>query len=105
MTVGIAIQDAVHCRDCGIQIARSARACPHCGGQQIGTGTEKNRIVAALLALFLGGFGVHRFYLGRSGSGVLYLLFFWTFIPAILALIEFVRLLLMSEETFHQKYT
>ena len=35
---------------------------------------EKNRIVAAVLAFFLGSFGVHKFYLGKSGSGLIMLL-------------------------------
>ena len=41
-----------------------------------------------LLALFLGGLGAHRFYLGQTGLGILYVVFVWTFIPAIAALIE-----------------
>jgi TM2 domain-containing membrane protein YozV len=49
---------------------------------------KKDSTTAILLALFLGGFGVHHFYLGQLIAGVCYLLFFWTFIPAILALIE-----------------
>ena len=49
---------------------------------------KKSTTVAVLLALFLGGFGAHRFYLNKIISGVIYILFFWTFIPAIIALIE-----------------
>ncbi len=49
---------------------------------------RKNPTTALLLALFLGGFGAHHFYLGKIGLGVLYVLFVWTFIPAIVALIE-----------------
>jgi TM2 domain-containing membrane protein YozV len=49
---------------------------------------KKDGTVAVLLALFLGGFGAHRFYMGQVGIGVLYALFFWTFIPAFIALIE-----------------
>lgn len=51
-------------------------------------GRRKDATVAILLALFLGGFGAHHFYLGRTGLGVLYLVFFWTLIPAFVALIE-----------------
>ena len=36
----------------------------------------KNRIVAALFALFLGGIGIHKFYLGAIGWRVVYLIFF-----------------------------
>lgn len=64
----------------------------------------KSKIAAALLAFFLGGFGVHKFYLGQVGLGILYLIFCWTFIPAIIAFIEFIILLTMNDETFNQKY-
>jgi len=49
---------------------------------------RKNPTTGVLLALFLGGIGAHHFYLGSIGLGILYLLFCWTFIPAIVALIE-----------------
>ena len=64
----------------------------------------KSRVIAALLAFFLGGFGVHKFYLGQVGMGIVYLLFCWTFIPAIIAFIEFIILLLMSDIEFNRKY-
>lgn len=40
------------------------------------------------LAFLLGGLGAHRFYLGQIWQGVLYVLFCWTWVPAILALFE-----------------
>jgi TM2 domain-containing membrane protein YozV len=49
---------------------------------------RRDEIVGILLALFLGTFGVHHFYLRRTGLGVLYCVFFWTGIPAILGFIE-----------------
>lgn len=64
----------------------------------------KNRSVAILLAFFLGGFGAHKFYLGQTVWGILYLLFFWTFIPAFIALIEFFILLLTSDESFNLRF-
>ena len=51
-------------------------------------GVKKNPTTAVLLAVFLGGLGVHRFYMGDVGWGVLYLLFSWTWIPLIVALLE-----------------
>lgn len=57
-----------------------------------------------LFAFFLGAIGGHKFYLGQVGLGILYLLFFWTFIPALVAFIEFILLLIMSDEKFNQKY-
>jgi TM2 domain-containing membrane protein YozV len=49
---------------------------------------RKDATTAILLAVFLGGFGAHRFYMGQVGLGVLYLLFCWTGIPSIISLIE-----------------
>lgn len=67
-------------------------------------GSGKSKITAVLLALFLGGIGAHKFYLGSIGLGILYLLFFWTGIPLIIALIEAVVYLRMSEGEFSAKY-
>jgi TM2 domain-containing membrane protein YozV len=49
---------------------------------------RKDEAIGVLFALFLGCFGVHHFYLRRNVLGVLYLLFFWTGITAILGFIE-----------------
>jgi TM2 domain-containing membrane protein YozV len=49
---------------------------------------QKDEVIGVLLALFLGDFGAHHFYLRRNGLGILYLCFFWTGIPALLGLIE-----------------
>jgi TM2 domain-containing membrane protein YozV len=99
------------CRDCGEQLNAKAEICPKCGVRQKsqpGLGAiapnGKSRLAAALFAFFLGGFGAHKFYLGKAGMGVLYLIFCWTFIPAIVALIEFIVLLTMSDEAFSTKY-
>src|SRR3972149_4052203 len=52
------------------------------------TSVKKNPTSAVLLALFLGGLGIHKFYMGQIGLGILYLIFCWTYIPAIIAFIE-----------------
>lgn len=65
---------------------------------------DRERVPAILLALFLGGLGVHKFYLGESGMGIVYLIFCWTFIPAIVAFLEALVYLSMSEPAFDQKY-
>jgi hypothetical protein len=49
---------------------------------------QKDELLGAMLALFLGTFGAHRFYLGETTAGVLYILFIWTGIPTLLGLIE-----------------
>lgn len=64
----------------------------------------KKKSTAVLLCFFLGGFGIHRFYLGQTGLGVAYLLFSWTLIPLFIALIDFIGFLCMSDEKFNRKY-
>jgi TM2 domain-containing membrane protein YozV len=64
----------------------------------------KDKNVAAILALFLGGLGVHKFYLGRIGTGVLYLVFCLTFVPWLLGLIDFFVLALMDSDEFHRRF-
>ena len=49
---------------------------------------KKSFGIAFFLCLFLGGFGIHKFYLDQAGKGILYLLFCWTCIPGILAFIS-----------------
>lgn len=74
---------------------------------------DKNKIVAALLALFLGGIGIHKFYLGKTTAGVIMLLcgtIGWiTFglVPGIIALIafiEFIIYLIKSDAEFNRDY-
>ncbi len=64
----------------------------------------KEKLVAALFAFFLGTFGAHHFYLGNKGLGILYLVFFWTMIPSIIAFIEGILLLVKEPEDFDYKY-
>jgi TM2 domain-containing membrane protein YozV len=106
--------DEKFCSECGSVIKAKAEICPKCGVRQMARPIDlnlgptasngKSRIAAALLAFFLGGFGIHKFYLGQVGLGIVYLIFCWTFIPAIIAFIEFILFLVMSDETFNQKY-
>ena len=49
---------------------------------------RKDSAVGVLLAVFLGSFGAHRFYLGQNGIAIIYILFCWTLIPHLIALIE-----------------
>lgn len=49
---------------------------------------RKSNTTGVLLAVFLGGIGVHHFYLSRIGLGIVYLFFAWTLIPAMIGLVE-----------------
>ena len=64
----------------------------------------KSKVAAGLLAIFLGGLGIHKFYLGKIGMGILYLVFCWTYIPAIVGLIEGIVYLCSNDENFQLKH-
>lgn len=65
---------------------------------------SRNKLIAAMLAFFLGWLGFHKFYLGQITGGVIYLLLCWTFIPMIVAFIETIILLSMSDEVFDKRF-
>lgn len=62
----------IYCADCGAKHSDKATACPKCG--RVVYSTYKSVLVYVLLAFFLGGLGVHKFYAGRNGEGVAMLL-------------------------------
>lgn len=64
----------------------------------------KNKIVAGILALLLGSIGIHKFYLGKTGQGILMLIFCWTYIPAIIGFVEGLIILTSNDENFQLKY-
>lgn len=49
-----------------------------------------NKVIYCLLAFFLGGIGVHKFYAGKISTGILFILFCWTLIPSFIAFIDFI---------------
>jgi TM2 domain-containing membrane protein YozV len=78
-----------------------------------GAGSTPNRIAAALLAFFLGALGIHKFYMGKGGTGAVMLVISLfgmilagipSMIMALVALIEFVIYLTMSDEQFEATY-
>lgn len=73
----------------------------------------KSKIAAGLLAIFLGGLGVHKFYLGQTTAGIIMalcsifgfvLLFVPTLVISVIALVEGIIYLTKSEEDFFETY-
>ena len=68
-----------YCHACGVKTSPTAEFCTKCGAK-LGVKTldsnvsEKSRLAVTLLAWFLGQFGIHRFYLGKIGTGILMIL-------------------------------
>jgi TM2 domain-containing membrane protein YozV len=90
--------DEVFCSSCGAIIKKEAEICPKCGirqkraplGATLGAISESNWLTALLLCLFLGALGVHRFYVKKTGTGILMLLTLGGF--GIWALIDFIMI-------------
>lgn len=78
------------------QVATGAAGIVRVGNRSKGT--------AVILAFLLGGIGAHKFYLGQTLLGLIYFVFCWTFIPAMIALVETILLVMMSEHEFDLKY-
>ncbi len=94
-----------------VYIAVGSSSSPSLGGE------KKDKVVAGLLAIFLGGLGIHKFYLGFTVPGIIFLLIntvgfaiTWVmlFIPNILVgifvLIEGIIYLTKTDEEFYQTY-
>jgi len=73
---------------------------------------DKSKVAAALLAFFLGVFGVHKFYLGKTSAGIIMLIggtLGWLLVLpglaiSVIALIEFIIYLTTSDDEFQRKY-
>ena len=61
---------------------------------------EKSRVAAGVLALFVGGLGIHKFYMRKPLMGIVYILFCWTGIPSLVSFVEGIIYLLESDERF-----
>ena len=98
------MSNMVFCRGCGKKIHETAISCPQCGAIQRTKGIEtKNRVTAAILALLLGGLGIHKFYTGAWGWGIVYIVFIWTYLPLLFSLIEGIRYLVISDAEFNRQ--
>lgn len=69
---------------------------------------DRNKYIAALLAFVLGVLGVHRFYLGRTGSAITMLALSCTVVGMLItapwAFVDMIRYLVMSDSDFERRY-
>ena len=64
----------------------------------------QTKLIQSALAIFLGSFGAHKFYQGKTLQGVLYFLMSWTTLPMWISLVEGIRYLFMPVEDFYDQY-
>lgn len=95
------------CPYCGKEIVSTACQCKYCGQRFNMANTQtktKSRALAAVLAFFLGGLGIHKFYMGKVRWGIAYLLFCWTGIPTIVSFVEAILYIFSDDTTFNNTY-
>lgn len=103
----------MYCKNCGSEIKEDSVFCPNCGtkigekkaGNNINyiSKSGKSKLATALFAIFLGDIGIHNFYMGKVGLGILDILFCWTGIPAIIGLVQGIIILCSSDEDFEKR--
>ena len=95
------------CKNCGKQLDDAVKFCPDCGavvsdqptvthtnGAVAGQPEQKSKLIAGLLGIFLGGWGIHNFYLGYTSKGILNIVLnFLCGVGSILGLIEAIMIL------------
>ncbi|MCQ2551290.1 MAG: zinc ribbon domain-containing protein [Clostridia bacterium] len=105
----------MYCTHCGSEIDDKAVVCPNCGVATANAVVkDKSKIAAGLLGIFLGGLGIHKFYLGYKKEGIIMLvvslvgifltLGIATSAIGIIGVIEGIVYLVKSDEEFEQTY-
>lgn len=104
----------MYCRNCGKEIPDDSNVCPYCGISQNVEGVhyinDKSKVAAGLLAILLGGLGIHKFYLGYKKEGIITLLIsiltvgIGAGVMGIIGLVEGVIYLTMDDDRFYRTY-
>ncbi len=83
-----------YCYNCGNEVAPGAQVCLNCGVAVVDAVNQKSKLTAGLLGIFLGGLGIHNFYLGYTGKAIAQIVLSLCFgIGAIWGLIEGIMIL------------
>ena len=96
---------AMNCSNCGVAFVQQAAPQPQPANVAPAAPGAKSKMCAGLLAIFLGAFGVHNFYLGNTGKAIAQLLitllscFTLSFVSGVWALIEGIMILSGSINT------
>lgn len=79
---------------------------PNIADNPISAGSHKTKLAVSLITFFGGGLGLHKFYTGSWGWGLVYLAscFIIPGVSALVSLVEFIRVLTLAPEKFNEKY-
>ena len=107
------------CPQCGAPIENGMTECKYCGERLTGVHndpaqvlSDKSKVAAGLLAIFLGALGIHKFYLGYKKEGIImlvicllgFLLLFGPMVMSVIGLIEGIIYLTKSDAEFYEVY-
>ena len=107
---GAPVVKDVYCPKCGTKVPENIKFCPTCGNAITPSASVskngKDKTVAGLLAIFLGGWGIQYFYLGKTTAGILTIVISLCscYIWWLLMLVQGIMMLTMSDEAFNEKY-
>lgn len=108
---GAPVVKDVYCPNCGTKMSPDVRFCPACGapisqGKVSEEVNGKNKLVAGLLAIFLGYLGIHYFYIGKTTAGLITIILalctcgVWS----VITFIQGIVMLTMTDDAFNAKY-
>lgn len=95
------------CANCGQPVNENAEVCLACGfsikndGKKIGA---DNKMLLGIIALLIGGLGIHNFMMGETKKGILKILLCWTGISSIIALVDAVKIFTGKYEINKEKF-
>jgi|SRR5579864_3251061 len=109
------LHDWKFCPQCGAILRTNTATCTQCRVLQPGAKariltsgrSERKRIVAALMAIFLGTVGAHKFYVGDSTGGKRYIvlsLMSLGIVPGILGILDGIHYVIMTDQEFAEEY-
>lgn len=102
----------LYCQNCGAQTKPEQAICISCGFNLVKPQSTytKSKVAAGLLGIFLGAFGIHKFYLGYNTQGLILLLvtvlscFILSIVTGIIGIVEGIIYLTKTDEEFDREY-
>ncbi|MDD3155446.1 MAG: TM2 domain-containing protein [Victivallaceae bacterium] len=103
------------CKNCGQELSSDIKFCPNCGAPAgtnalpdgvLPADVANKKMTAGILGILLGGWGIHKFYLGMTSTGLIMLALTLCScgVLGILGFIEGIIYLTKTDEAFYREY-